>query len=103
MSETAERLARKLAPLLSEMIEQTVDAGDIGIIPARGYWTHTRQDVMGFQGSIRPKDGGLYFIGSWNNMTDCLRYGFEIHDGRGQYRAEAHFMIEAKAVRHPRA
>lgn len=102
MSATSERLARKLAPLLSEMIGQTVEAGGINIIPARGYWTHTHQDVMGFQGSIHPKDGGLYLMGSWNNMTDCLRYGFEIHDGRGKYRAEAHFMLEAKNVRRPR-
>lgn len=102
MPVTEERLARKLAPLLSELTGQAIDPDDFTIIPARGYWTHTHQDVMSFNGHVRPKGGGMYMLGSWNNMTDCLRYGFEVHDNRKKDRAEAHFMIEAKGVRRPR-
>jgi hypothetical protein len=101
---TKEKLAIKLAPRLSELVGHEIDPSRIKFYPARGYWTHTHQDVMGFTGSYRFSDNSsaLFSIGSWDNMTDCIRYGFLLHDERKSYHPEAHFMIEALKRRRPR-
>jgi hypothetical protein len=99
---TEERLIGQLLPKLSELLGQKIEPSDLRLHPAKGYWTHTHQDVMGWQGWIKISGQLVRSIGSWNNMSDCVRYGFMIHDERGEYRAERDFMVEALNVRRPR-
>ena len=55
-----------------EALGMTVD----GIFPARGYWTHMRQDVMRWTAHVRiAGTPGIVTIGSWHTITACARRG----------------------------
>lgn len=101
--EIEQRMASELAPCISVLVGAVITWSDISIYPARGYWTHDHQDVMAWTGYVQ-NNGHTFSLGSWNNMSDCLKHGFDIEDLRGEgYRAEANFVVYAKKETRPRA
>lgn len=92
---TLERMTEKLAAQLSELLNRPITAGDIDLHPATGYWRQSRADVMQFTGSVTI-DGLPNTIGCWESMSDCLAYGFDVSDCRGEWRAEAAFVCSAR-------
>ncbi len=70
----------------------------VELSPVRGYWTQSRADVMQFTGNFR-HDGAIHSIGCWESMSDCLRYGFDINDCRGESRSYADFTCSANGRR----
>lgn len=91
---TTERMRRLLWDAMIDLTQQPVSEPQL--YPARGYWTHIKQDVMAWQGNAHV-DNILYSIGSWDSMTQCLRRGFEISDLRGHRNREVEFEIMAKS------
>lgn len=91
---TRERMEETLAARLSKMLDEPITSADIELFPATGYWRQSRADVMQFTGYVQI--GRLKLnIGCWESMSDCLAYGFDLEDCRGQWRAEAEFMCTA--------
>lgn len=97
-SKTVQRMQQALAPLLAQALGGVVHWDEINLYPARGFWRQTKQDVQQFTGGYR-HEGVLWSIGSWESMTDCLRYGFDFYDERGNDRADAHFVVSARGRR----
>lgn len=92
---TEERLIAKLTPYFEEKFPG--EKLRFELIPARGFWRQTKADVMQFTGGVYIGTDSLTLgIGCWESMTDCLRFGFEISDNRGEFRSEADFVITAK-------
>lgn len=90
-----ERLTVKLMEYFAEKFPG--EALRLDIYPVRGYWRQTKADVMQFTGAVHVGTGQLMFdIGCWESVTDCIRFGFEIEDQRGEFRAEASFVVTAK-------
>ena len=90
-----ERLIKKITPYFEKKFPGLTP--DIKLYPVRGFWRQTKADVMQFTGAVHLGTGQLMFgIGCWESITDCLRFGFEIHDERGEFRADASFVISAK-------
>ena len=92
---TKERLAAKLMGYFEQKFPG--EALRLDIYPALGYWRQTRADVMQFTGAIHVGTGQRMFsLGCWESMTDCLKFGYEVSDERGKWRAEEGFIITAK-------
>ncbi len=53
----------------------------IDIKPVRGYWAQNQQDCMRWTGWAM-KDGRRVSIGSWQNLSDCAKYGITATPGR---------------------
>lgn len=66
------RVRSKLAGMLSERLGTYISPDDLR--EAAGFWrTSGKSEALRWEG---PKG-----IGSWNTMTDCVRYGFNIEQG----------------------
>lgn len=90
-----ERLTVKLMEYFAEKFPG--ESLRLEIYPAVGYWRQTKADVMQFTGAIHIGTGQRMFsVGCWESVTDCLKFGYEILDERGEWRAEADFIINAK-------
>lgn len=87
-----DRMRQAIAERLSTMLKTTIPTIDIDLYPATGYWRHTKADVQQFTGYVKINGTNLS-IGCWESMTDCLRYGFDLTDSRGNPRAYAHFEL----------
>lgn len=96
-----ERLKIRLAADLSEIFGTKVAPADFNLYPAKGYWTHTHQDVMAWTGDVKVNDYP-YTLGSWENMGDCLRFGYDISDNRNNDRTYANFIFDARGQRKSR-
>jgi hypothetical protein len=91
---TLERMTEKLATRFTEILGKTITSNDIALYPATGYWRQSRADVMQFTGTVIIDDLPNT-IGCWESMSDCLAYGFNLNDCRGEWRAEAAFVCSA--------
>lgn len=98
MSKILDQMEDALATRLEQM---GMTVRDIRLYPATGYWTQTRADVMQFTGSAII-DGVQRDIGCWESISDCIRYGFVVHDERGRERADAAIVVEANRTRNLR-
>lgn len=56
---------------------------------ATGQWRKTIMDVMRWEANCRRADGRFVHIGSWETMTDCVRYGFKLVQEEETYEMEA--------------
>lgn len=99
MAQTTDRMIKALTERLASM---GITATAIKLYPARGYWRQTKADVMQFTGSAII-DGVQRDIGCWESMTDCLRYGFLVHDERKAHRPDAAILVEAEGRRNIRS
>jgi hypothetical protein len=99
-TDTTQRMIEALTKRLEIMFE--VPITEMKLYPARGYWRQTKADVQQFTGSVLV-NGFFRSIGCWESMSDCLRYGFEVHNMKGEFRADADIVCEAKGRRYVRA
>lgn len=101
---TQDRLADALADRLCLLLDGP-NRNDIrqslNLYPARGYWRQAKADVMSVTGDFK-HNGLTYTLGCWESMTDCLRFGFDLEDCRGQANY-ADFMFGANERRSDRS
>lgn len=98
MTKVQEKFLLAFAPIVSEIFETYISWEEINVYPSTGYWTTAHADVQQFIGDFKAH-GVSYSLGSWNTLTDCGLYGFEVQDERGNPRADANFVIAAKRTR----
>lgn len=85
----------RLVAMLSK--ELGVDVQPEDIAPVTGYWRSNLQaDCMRWEGSVPTAEAGKRSIGSWDTMTDCVRYGFTISKDHRDH-PEAYFLVSAKS------
>lgn len=66
-------IRERLAKMLTEKLGFEVKASEL--YPATGHWrTNHYSDCLRWEGN--------HDIGSWSTMTDCVRKGFTISEGR---------------------
>jgi hypothetical protein len=92
---TEERMIAKLLPHFRPLFPG--EELSIKLFPVHGYWRQIKADVQQFTGRVQVGSNvnHTYDIGSWESMTDCLRFGFKFHDCRKHHRPYAKFEIEA--------
>jgi hypothetical protein len=56
---------------------------------AKGYWTHTHQDVIRWEGGFRMAGASLsdpaIVIDSWDSVSECAKHGFWLVKGGAAY------------------
>jgi hypothetical protein len=94
---TEERAAIKLAARLSSILGFYVEPYEMRLYPARGFWTHSHQDVQRFEGSIKRSDVPklTYTFGSYDMTLSRIAKGcrFLVSDCRGTHRKVLDFDI----------
>ncbi len=85
----------RIADALSPILETLVDPCCVKLWPARGYWTHSHQDVQRWTGSVEV-EGIPFSLGSWDLTLSDLRKGnrFVISDNRRHARPYNDFSVE---------
>jgi hypothetical protein len=73
----------------------SVDTDSIVIYPAKGFYRQRKADVQAWTGYARV-NGIQVDLGSWDNVTTCVRRGIEVTDRRSDRTAYAAFEFCAK-------
>ena len=84
---TQERLQKLIATILSKHCKTVITYHEVNIYPAKGYWRHTKADVMCWTGDVKINNVTVD-IGCWNTMTDCVKHGMRFKEDTGYARFE---------------